>query len=464
MPERRESLLSGLHSQKKEDRDMMNKTLIALVVAGIVVSTPVLADSTISGATSIANGTGIGVVSNPNATAGAVAGVVDSPITASVDTGDMSVTNGDTTAGANIGNVSNTTGITQNFQASKIPAPAPGLILPSSQAPQLFGASGATTNGQGIDITLLYQNTCRPKMKRGRIASDSVYEGISGRTNIVFTPHPDYVETSLKFRGLSPGEYAPRVVPEKDRVQEVETMFNISGNFKCLGVLTISADKQEAGLSPFSTILSDAQAFPLEELVGFSRVVLVSSYNTITETRGVDSRGGGIGASGGGSQILGSLTESLGLGASLSKGVAYPESKLGGTFLVLVEDPKGVFIDLTEKKPEPVVVAEVPKPAPVPVVTPEQLSAQQKMLDDMRAEMAKLVAVHQAEDAAKALAEKQKAEAAAVAAKAKAAKAKAVKKPVVSPVPKPANAKVINLDCGQGCTINVDAPKAPPKQ
>lgn len=159
---------------------------------------------------------------------------------------------------------------------------------------------------------------------------------------------------------------------------------------------------------------------------------------------------------------MGSLTESLGLGASLSKGVAYPESKLGGTFLVLVEDPKGVFIDLTEKKPESVVVAEVPKPAPLPAVTPEQLSAQQIMLDDMRAEMAKLVAARQAEDAAKALAEKQKAEAAA-AAKAKAAKAKAVKKPVVSPVPKPANAKVINLDCGQGCTINVDAPKVPPK-
>lgn len=281
----------------------MNKTLMALLATIMVVSGSASADSAVSGSSSTSNSIGVGVVGEQTA----AAGVFDSPITASVENGDMSVTNGNTTADANIGaqDLSNKTEVKleQTFQASKIPAPAPGLILPSSQAPQLFGASGATTNGQGIDITLLYQNTCRPKMKRGRIASDNVYQGISGRTNIIFTPHPDYVATSLKPRGLSSDEYAPRVVPEKDRVQEVETMFNISGNFKCLGVLTISADKQEAGLSPFSTILSDAQAFPLEELVGFSRVVLVSSYNTITETRGVDSRGGGIGASGGGSRF-----------------------------------------------------------------------------------------------------------------------------------------------------------------
>jgi hypothetical protein len=295
-------------------------------------------------------------------------------------------------------------------------------------------------------------------MKRGRVAGDKTYTGISGRTNIVFTPHPDYLAVSLNLRGLGLDEFAPRIVSEKERVQEVESVkFNVSGNFKCLGMLTISARKQEAEVSPFSTILSDAQAFPLEELIGFPVVVIASSYSTITETRGVVSRGVGAGASGGGSQILGPLTEVLGLGASFNGGAAFPESKLGATFLVLAHDPNGVFIDLSDKKPEPVAVQKTP--ASVPLITPEQLSAQQNMLDDMSAkvdaavkEVAGLVAQREAE------AERKKAEAAAKAKAVKAAGAKAVKKLVVSQSA-PQTSKDVLIECKWCYRLTVTKPK-----
>ena len=62
--------------------------------------------------------------------------------------------------------------------------------------------------------------------------------------------------------------------------------------------------------------------------------------------------------------------------------MTYPESKISATFLVLVEDPDGVFIDFSEKKPVPVVEAKpisvvtapqaiIPEEKPVPVAKPK---------------------------------------------------------------------------------------------
>lgn len=320
----------------------MKKTLIVFILATAPWSVAFAGSSTASSASnSNASSIAIGNLSVPTANAGALAGaaVIGAPVTINPNT-------------------STKLQVNQKFEApdlSRAVPGSPGLILPQGSVPQIFGAFGGSVNENGIDLTLLYNEVCPSKAVRGYTLVDKTFDGESGKTSIVFSPNIEYAMTQKK---ISQGSWGS----SSQEVQEVDLKIGKSGHFKCLGIMTVLAENKKAGSVPFSTILTDAKAFPFNEMSGYPKVLLLSYVNAIAATKGVENMGGGMGLSGGLSQFFNPFLGVLGAGVSTSSGITFPEAKTGATFLVLAEDPEGVFIDLSSKKPQQVAVA---KPAPV---------------------------------------------------------------------------------------------------
>lgn len=255
-------------------------------------------------------------------------------------TGGSSAQNGD--------QIVNVEGTNLTFEAAKIPPPAAFVPQVSGSTPQIFGPLNGTANETGIEFTLFYDQVCPSKAIRGLDLTDKVYGGASRKTEIIFSPHSNYAQEEKKLSPNMRGQPA-----KKDKVNEVEAVFDAKakGFFTCLGIITITADQSKAGKVSLSTILSDAKAFPLRGMKGYSRVILLSSTATIAATKGVDNHGGGLGASAGASRFLDPVLGTLGGSIGTSSGATFPETKLGATFIVAVEDSNGVFIDLTPPPP-----------------------------------------------------------------------------------------------------------------
>jgi len=260
----------------------------------------------------------------------------------SANNGDMTVRTGDTNL------------TFEAAQPPKIPAPAAFVPSVSGSTPQIFGPLNETANEAGLEFTLYYHDVCPSKTVRGLDLTDEVYGGASRKTEIVFSPHLNYVQREKELDRSTEWNGA-----EKHRVEEAETLFDarVKGHFKCLGIMTIKADQSKAGKVPLSTVISDAKAFPLREMKGYPRIVLLSSTTSIVATKGVDNHGGGLGASAGVSRFFDPVLGTLGGSVGTSSGVTFPETKLGTTFIVAVEDPNGVFIDLTPS-PKPLPISE----------------------------------------------------------------------------------------------------------
>lgn len=298
---------------------------------------------------------------NANASAGATSVVNNAPTVTST-LGSASVSqNGDMSV-----SVAGTSITFEGSKAPNIPPPAAYLPQATGSVPQIFGPLNETVNEAGIELTLFYNNVCPSKMIRGYDLKDKSYSGVSQKTEITFSPHLNYAKNEKELSlSKSKGNRW------ENQVNEVEAVFGAKGNYKCLGVMTITADNSKARKVPFSTILSDAKAFPIREMDGFPKIVLISPLATIVATKGVGNQGGGLGLGAGASQFFDPILGTLGASAGTSSGISFPESKLGLTFIVAVEvskdDPEGVFIDLSEKKPEPMPVAVQKIETPVPL-------------------------------------------------------------------------------------------------
>jgi hypothetical protein len=231
--------------------------------------------------------------------------------------------------------------------------------------PQLFHPS-ATANEVGVAITLQAMKGCKTKAVRGYDTKSRTYKGISGMTNITFVPNINYAKATKKDVAISlpGGDYVPSTGKPVVTVDEVASSFDEVGHYKCLGIITVVADAVEADNTPFSTVNSDAENFPIQNMEGFSSVTVLSTQNAIATTAGMDNSGSGVGLGASASQFFDPVLGALGASASKSKGNTFAVSKVGVTYLVLVpttaNDPEGVFIDLSEKKAEPTA-----KPKPV---------------------------------------------------------------------------------------------------
>lgn len=305
------------------------------------------------------------------------AGAITNSPTNSVSTG--SITTTVTNQGVSLVGGSQTVTV----DAPIIPPPAAYIPSAAGSVPQLFGTPDTTVNEKGINLTLYYSQICPSRAIRGYDQVTRSYKGASGNTTITFTPHLNYAKAIKK-----PADPWNDLPADKNKeVQEVTSEFGKSGHYICLGIVTISAMDKNASDVTLATILSDATLFPIKEMEGFERISLAAPhdpYEVIANTKGVDNNGRGYGVGVGLSKLFSSpVLGTLGGSASSNSGVTYPESKIGATFLVLVEDPNGVFIDFSEKKPVPVAevkpapvvpVVEVPKaekPKPAPVVKPK---------------------------------------------------------------------------------------------
>ena len=314
----------------------------------------------VSGATSVVNNNPTNTNTN---TAGSTAGVTleNGAVGASASSGPSSAQNGNMTV--------QTGGTVINFaaaQAPKIPPPAAPMPFSAASVPQLLGPLSGTTNERGINLALLYKDVCPTKAVRGYDTKPRGYNGQSGNTRIVFVPHINYAK-SLENPAPNPSGHGQAVWHRIQKVQEVSTLLNESGRYKCLGIMTVSAVDKDAREVPYSVVESDATNFPMDRMEGFPKIVLLSSSDAISATKGVDNSGSGFGLGGGASKFFDPLLGTLGVSVSNSSGVSFPETKIGTTFLVLAEDADGVVIDLTQKKPEQVTEAK-PRPViPVPM-------------------------------------------------------------------------------------------------
>jgi len=329
-----------------------------------------------------------------------------------------------------------------------IPPPLPSFPFASGSVPQIIPLpQNATVQEAGLMITSRYKEVCPSRLVRGYEdeMESSTFDGVSGNTRIIFTPHINYARKVVNGRGW---------FKKTPLVQEVEPiMFDASGHFRCLGIVTITAkDKEVVEVSPAS-VLSDVENFPLQKMKRVNAVTLLTMSSAISATKGANNNGGGISLGGVVSQFTNPLMAAVGGGVTSTSGVTFPVTMMGGTFLVLEKadpkDPDAVFIDLSPKKPEPVpeaIVAppqvEVAKPEPLPVVVvPPPVVAPPVEAKAVEPVIAPPVAT-----------ENKTAVVPVVVANTTKPKKRAVKKvpPVVVPV-----SYVINCEKGVSCTVNL---------
>lgn len=270
--------------------------------------------------------------------------------------------------------------------------PAPGVIVPNSAAPTLFNQYGLPANAKGMDLALRFMRACPSTYVKGVELREVREKGDSGLTNLIFTPHSNYVKYSNK------GDvHMSQVVeiPDNAKVGEYR--------YLCLGLIQSEALAKNASDVPIQTVIGDAVRFSGDELRGFNKINLVLiPKEALSVNMGINADGKGFGVSPGASGMINAMLATLTGGFSMSSGYTFPAAQLGGTFIVVAEG------DFPDAAPH------IDFALAVPVISEEQ-----KQLDAMRGQLekarAEATAAKQAQAAA--IVAKSKAEAEAVAAK-----------------------------------------------
>jgi hypothetical protein len=216
-----------------------------------------------------------------------------------------------------------------NVKTPKLLPPAPGVLNPSATAPTLFDGTGLPANAKGIDIAISFMRACPATYTKGQQLDEIREKGNSRRTNLIFTPHSNYVRYG-NHRGVREA-----VIIE---VSENTDLGSIQGQLLCLGILQSEALAKKAEEVPIQTVMGDALQFGGDELVGFDKVVLVYIPNSsLSINMGVNADAKGFGLSPGLSGMLGQVLGTAVGGFSSSSGNTFPVAQLGGTFLVFAE-------------------------------------------------------------------------------------------------------------------------------
>lgn len=226
------------------------------------------------------------------------------------------------TTGANVSNIT--------VEAPKIAAQAPGIPESAGTTPHIFwGNPTLPANVLGINMTLEYLKACKPRYKAGVNLEDIVKKGISGLTQVTFTPHANYAEQK-----------------NTDPVKEVSIAMPPDASYRdryvCLGVMKVEAFMKGASASQLDTLYNDAGAFAVEKIKGgYDEVYLITVPNVIAVNLGVSNKGGGFGVAPALSDLAGDTFRGLGAALSGNKGDTFPAAQLGTTFLVLAKPKQG---------------------------------------------------------------------------------------------------------------------------
>ncbi len=235
------------------------------------------------------------------------------------------------------------------------------LINPSAPPEVQLYELSATAVEKGIDLTLLYNETCKPVNSKD-FPLESREEKIK-KIQMIFTPHQDYLKEEKS------GE-------KTKAINEVKTELP-KEKVKCLGILNIeSVAKKNV---PLSQIYGEAGNYILSNFTGFQRIYLVDTRNVIAANRGVNNSGFGVSFAPGQSWLFGQATGAIGGGLSYGSGNASNATRLGTTFIILGESSDGFEFELPKPKlveikapEEKKIVEEKPTPQPQPISEPKE--------------------------------------------------------------------------------------------
>ncbi|MFA5841807.1 MAG: hypothetical protein WC835_02495 [Candidatus Paceibacterota bacterium] len=214
----------------------------------------------------------------------------------------------------------NNGGITFN---SISPPGVPMVQLPSLQQPQIFGALQRTPVGASVGVTAGYLKTCRVKFTRLVQPEVRRVEGGSGKTQLVFFPHPSYIALERSAGDIQVEEVNPPTF-SSDEIRGVV----------CLGSMTIFS--KDGATTGFETVVADLSRFPFEHMRGVREIVMVAIPAGIASAGGVSSSAKSFGVGGALSHMVslataGAITPSFSGGG----GESQPSEWLGGTFILL---------------------------------------------------------------------------------------------------------------------------------
>lgn len=219
---------------------------------------------------------------------------------------------------------------------SSSPPQIPMATLPSLQQPQIFGQLQRTPVGASVGVTAGYLKSCGVKYTRALQPEVRNVNGESGKTKMVFLPHPAYltlerINRSLEVEEVIPPTFAPDT---------------ISG-VVCLGSITVYS--QDGNTTGFETIVSDLSRFPFDNMKGVREIVIVAVPAGIASAGGVSSSAKSFGIGGALSHIAsaltaGAITPSFSGGGGESK----PQEWLGGTFILLGVAENGKSVQPSE--------------------------------------------------------------------------------------------------------------------
>lgn len=255
-----------------------------------------------------------------------------------------------------VGNVSNAGNSSVVINSPKPLPPAPGVVVPGATPPPLFEQRGLPANAK-VELALRFMRACPSTYMKGVELREVREKGSSGLTNMIFTPHSNYVKYSNK------GDVQiSQVVEIPDHAKVGEH------RYLCLGLIQSEALAKEASMVPIQTIVNDAVRFSGNELKGFTKINLVFiPKEALSVNMGLNADGKGFGISPGASGMIGALLGTLAGGFTTNSGYTFPAAQLGGTFIVVAE---GNF---------PETAPHIDFAPPVPVV-----SIEQKQLDAIR--------------------------------------------------------------------------------
>jgi len=230
--------------------------------------------------------------------------------------------NGSGTANSASGNVENINAPQFQFNSSASPQ-VPMATLPPLMQPQIFGALQRTPVGASVGVTAGYLKTCRVKYTRAVQPEVRSANGGSGKTTLVFAPHPTYLalersNDSVQVEEVSPPTFAPDA---------------ISGAV-CLGTVTVFS--QDGATTGFETVVADLARYPFEHMKGVREVVIVAVPAGVASAGGVSSSAKSFGIGSALSHVVsalsaGAITPSFSGGGGESR----PQEWLGGTFILL---------------------------------------------------------------------------------------------------------------------------------
>ncbi len=269
--------------------------------------------------------------------------------------------NVNTTTTANSESSSSSSSSIGDIQVNQTYKQVTGVPLINPSAPpevQLYELS-ATAVEKGIDLTLFYNETCKPVNSK-EFPLESREEKIK-KIQIIFTPHQNYLKEEK-------GEEKTKAINEVRTELPKEKV-------KCLGILNIESVAKKN--IPLSQIYGEAGNYILSNLKGFERIYLVDAKNAIAAARGVSNSGFGASFAPGQSWLLGQATGVIGGGLSYGSGNASNATRLGTTFIVLGESSDGFEFELPKPKPAEVKTPEItqsipPTPQPQPISEPQK--------------------------------------------------------------------------------------------